>query len=291
MQNLTDDNTPNVIKSIARFHVNYTIARFIKNPTLMQEYITPEAIKAVRSHIPIKYREFDSQTTDGDGNYFTILAAVNYSDKDYKSMISYRNNGITEVGRGLFQQSLEVYIRSILGAQADVCWSIIGKGAMSLQSREQFRSHVKSLIVLPDLKELVSDMRTAIQATHVILDTVIIPGVSLISSSLVILKEPIPGYNNILLTANSNMNFGLNSDVNRTKREVQEPKPNPIKVFDKPDKPNLTKVSKEPEKQSPQMLDDTFQKDEPVEVDKGVNPVILFISAIGFGVVISHSFS
>ena len=45
------------------------------------------------------------------------------------------------------------------------------------------------------------------------------------------------------------MSFSLNSDVNRTKREVNEPKPNPIKVSDKPDKPNSTKVSKEPEKQ------------------------------------------
>ena len=29
LQNLTDNNTPNVIKSIARFHVYYTIARFM----------------------------------------------------------------------------------------------------------------------------------------------------------------------------------------------------------------------------------------------------------------------
>ena len=57
IKNLTDDSTPNVIKSIARFHVYYTIARFMKNPKLMQEYITPEVIKAVCSHIPIKYRE------------------------------------------------------------------------------------------------------------------------------------------------------------------------------------------------------------------------------------------
>ena len=89
-------------------------------------------------------------------------------------------------------------------------------------------------------------MQSAIQATHVTLDTGIIPGVSLVSSSLVILKEPTPGYNNILLTANSNMNFGLNLDVNRTKREVQEPKPDPIEVANKP---NPTKFSKEPEKQ------------------------------------------
>ena len=127
LKNLTDDDTPNVIKSIARFHVYYTIVRFMKNPTLMQEYISPEVIKAVRSHIPIKYREFDSQTTDGDGNYFTILAAVNYSSQDYKSMIPYTSNGITEIGRALFQLSLEVYVRRILGAQADVCWSIVGK--------------------------------------------------------------------------------------------------------------------------------------------------------------------
>ena len=49
-KNLTDDNTPNVIKSIACFHVYYTIARFMKNPSLMCEYITPEVIKAVRAH-------------------------------------------------------------------------------------------------------------------------------------------------------------------------------------------------------------------------------------------------
>ena len=118
---------------------------------------------------------------------------------------------------GLFQLSLEVYIRSILGAQVDVRCSIVGKGAMSLQSQEQFRTHVNSLLVIPNVKELVSDMRTAIQATHVILDTAIIPGVSLIPSSLVILKKPIEGYNNILLTASSNMLFGLNSEVNKVK--------------------------------------------------------------------------
>ena len=75
------------------------------------------------------------------------------------------------------------------------------------------------------------------------------------------------------------MNFGLNSDVNRTKREVSEP--NPIKVSDK---------SKEPKKQPPKISDDMFQKVAPVEVNKGINPVILFVPAIGFGVVISHCF-
>ena len=107
----------------------------------MRRFVSPEVIKAVRMHIPVKYRECNSQNTDADGNYFTILAGVNYSDKDCRSMIPYKSDGITEIGRGLFQLSLEVYIRSILGAQAGVRWSIVGKGAMSLQSQEQFRSH------------------------------------------------------------------------------------------------------------------------------------------------------
>ena len=154
---------------------------------------------------------------------------------------------------------------------------------MSLQSQEQFRSHVKGLIVLPNVKELVCDMRTA---THVILDTAITPSTSLIPSSLIILKEPIEGYNNILLTANSNMSFGLNSDVNRTKREVKESKPNTIKVHNTPE-PKPTKVS---EKQPLKVLKSIFQKNNPVEVDNGINPVILFIPAIGFGRLISHVF-
>ena len=49
LQNLTDSNTPNVIQSIARFHVYYTIARFMKNPSLMREYITPEVINLLHS--------------------------------------------------------------------------------------------------------------------------------------------------------------------------------------------------------------------------------------------------
>ena len=72
LQNLTDEQTPNVIKSLAHFHIYYMVARFMKNPSLMREYITPEVIKEVRTHIPIKYSEFESQKPDGDGNYLTF---------------------------------------------------------------------------------------------------------------------------------------------------------------------------------------------------------------------------
>ena len=122
-------------------------------------------------------------------------------------------------------------------------------------------------------------MRTAIQATHVILDTVIILGVSLIPSSLVILKETIPGYNSILLTASTNMNFGLNSEVNRVKREVKEPEPpKPTKVPDIKPAPKPVKI---PEKQPLKI-----QRDD--EVSNAVNATILFIPAIFAGILISR---
>ena len=131
-------------------------------------------------------------------------------------MISYSSNGITEIGRRIFQKSVKVYVQSLLGAEADTRWSIVGKRAMSLQTQEQYRSHMNNLIVLPDVKELITDMGTAIQATHVILDMAIIPDITLVASKLVILKDPIPGYNNILLTTEYvNMTFGYNSSINK----------------------------------------------------------------------------
>ena len=148
---------------------------------------------------------------------------------------------------------------------------------MSLQSQEQFRSHVTHLIVTQSVKELVSDMRTAIQATHVILDTAITPGISLIPSSLVILKEPIPGYKNILLTANSNMNFGMNKEVNRIEREIPKPEP-------KRPEPKPTISVPKPKPIIPEI---TESHDKVNEVENKINPTVIFISSIISGILFS----
>ena len=51
----------------------------------------------------------------------------------------------------------------------------------------------------------------------------------LVPGSLIILKQKIPGYNNILTMANYSMSFGLNGDVNKT------PKPERKKEKDQED--------------------------------------------------------
>ena len=57
-------------------------------------------------------------------------------------------------------------------------------------------------------------MRAAIASTNVVLNMAISPGMILVPSNLIIQKEKIPGYNNILTLATDKMKFGKNTDVN-----------------------------------------------------------------------------
>ena len=109
----------------------------------------------------------------------------------------------------------------ILGSQASTRWPIVRQGAKSLQTQVVFRKIVCDTIVEDDQTITINNMR-AILDTHVILNTVITPGMILVPGSLIILKQKIPGYNNILTMANYSMSFGLNGDVNKTPEPKKE---------------------------------------------------------------------
>ena len=57
-------------------------------------------------------------------------------------------------------------------------------------------------------------MRKAIQDTNVVLNMAITPGIILIPSNMIILKEKVEGYNNVLTLATNAMKFGVNTNVN-----------------------------------------------------------------------------
>jgi hypothetical protein len=115
-------------------------------------------------------------------------------ENDYKTLIPKTSRGLTKVGQKLFQQSIEAFVYSVLGAQAKTRWSIIGQGAKSLQTQEVFRKVTRDTIVQDDVTVTISNMRTAIANTHVILNFAIMPGLILIPSDLRILTKPIPGF-------------------------------------------------------------------------------------------------
>ena len=212
------NNDSKLITTFVRYHFYYQIRKFMQNPELIDQY----EIKEVREHIPVVYKNKDSVGTDGDGNRYIYRIAIERSGTDYRSFIAFESEGLTEIGQKLFQESLESFNYSVLGAEARTRWSIVGKGAKSSQTQDVFRKIVKDTIIQNDTTVLISNMRASIQATNVVLNLAIVPNVILMPSNLVILDKKIEGYNNILTTATEEMSFGVNKDVNYSK-----PKPKP----------------------------------------------------------------
>ena len=139
---------------------------------------------------------------------------MNILTADYRSFIAYQSEGLTPIGQKLFQESLESFNYSILGAEARTRWSIVGKGAKSSQTQDVFRKIVEDTIIQNNSTVLISNMRKSIQATNVVLNLAVVPNVILMPSNFVILSKKIRGYNNVLTTATEDMTFGVNKNVN-----------------------------------------------------------------------------
>ena len=142
-------------------------------------------------------------------------------ENDWMSFVKENSNELTKTGQKLLQMAIESYVYSVLGSQAQTRWPIVGSGAKSLQTQDIFHVLVKDTLVQDDPVKNISNMRTAIENTNVLLNLVICPGIILIPSSMIILKEKVKGYNNYLTLATKEMKFGVNEDVNRV--VVREP--------------------------------------------------------------------
>ena len=105
----------------------------------------------------------------------------------------------------------------MLGAQARTHWPIVGQGAKSLQTQDIFHRLVKDTIAQKNPVKAISDMRTAIKNTSVVLNMAITPGIILIPSNMIILKEKVSGYNNVLTLATKDMKFSVNENFNYVK--------------------------------------------------------------------------
>ncbi len=136
--------------------------------------------------------------------------------------VATKTDGLTKLGQKLLQQSVESYVYAVLGAQASLRFPIVGEGAKSLQTQDKFRTIVKETIAQSDVSVTISNMRTAIANTNVVLNMAISPGMILVPSDLIIQKEKIPGYNNVLTLVTDKMKFGKNTGVNYKAPSTQE---------------------------------------------------------------------
>ncbi len=236
-------DTPGIITSMVRYHLYYQISKFLKDPSKLERYIShvPNTIKKHKPTSDVWTDAFDqgseeintwlseqkdkskirnyrySKNSKGyvTGITYEKITGQSPNDvNDYKKFIATTTDGLTKIGQKLLQQSIESYVYAVLGAQAKTRWPIVGEGAKSLQTIEVFRTIVKETIAQSDTTTNISNMRTAITNTNVVLNMAISPGMILVLSNLIIQKEKIPGYNNIIILATDKMKFGKNTGVN-----------------------------------------------------------------------------
>ncbi len=235
-----NNHTPGIITSMARYHLYYHMSRFLRNPGDLERYMK-YIIPSVRKHTPYieiwedafyktnmtlsewyewaksrdpKVRNYSYDKRKGGIRYQKLSGTRNGQPNDYRRFIAHKTSGLTKIGQKLLQQSIQSYVYAVLGAQAKTRWPIVGEGAKSLQTQDVFYTIVKETIVQSDITIMISNMRTAISSTNVVLNMAISPGMLLVPSNLIIQKKKIPGYNNILTLATDKMKFSENTGIN-----------------------------------------------------------------------------
>jgi hypothetical protein len=189
-----NDHTPKQITSIARYHLYYTMKKFITNTELMKAY----DLSGMKGHLPVSVQSFNG-ASHGGGTYVKA-GRVNHSNSDHLHFIPYDSNGITTIGTRLLMESVESYVSDQLGK--------------SLQTQQAFRIIVGDTVLQTNENTTIQNMRIAIRDTNVVLNMAINPDIILVPSRLIILEKPIPGYDNILSSPTKTTTFGINPKLN-----------------------------------------------------------------------------
>ena len=110
-------------------------------------------------------------------DYEEVSKTVNDSDTDWMRFIKDDSDGLTKTGQMLLQSAVESYVYSVLGAQAQTRWPIVGQCAKSLQTQQIFHRLVKDTMLQDNPSKSISYMRKAIQDTNVVLNMAITSGI------------------------------------------------------------------------------------------------------------------
>ena len=266
LQHLTPSDTiPKQITSLVRFHLYFTTRRIMRQCQI-GDYSTVYKFNAefLQDHIPKwtwqeilhEKRKFGHQEaigTDPHKRYQHGPGQLHNTQNDYKKFIPKISDGLTKGGSELLNQSIEAYLYAILGAQARMRQSIVSRRASALETQKVFRQIFEDSVVNYDTSTWINNMNEAISTTNVILNVAISPMLWLIPSSLIILKNPLEGYNNKLKVSDENMVFGINKklnfygrdktklDTNETKKDTNVTKKDETKL----DKKDLLKIKKD----------------------------------------------
>jgi hypothetical protein len=141
LTNNLPDSHSNIVTSIVHFHLHFHLSRFMRNPKLLDQYITKDDMTTIRkftlvhetwekrtdsSHAilgtwyydkPVderrrirrqKYHQTKYGGTFIEYEYLTGRSPYDVKN-DYKTLIPRKSRGLTRVGQKLFQQSIQAF--------------------------------------------------------------------------------------------------------------------------------------------------------------------------------------
>lgn len=119
------------------------------------------------------------------------------SKNQFEHFMISKSVGLSHAGMARLNQSIEVYVYCVLGAQVNVRSSILGSSGSAKEAQDNFLNFMQDSIRQPDIRESVQRFQLMIDNTKVRLNLVISPGTWLMPSDLEINTENMVGYNNI----------------------------------------------------------------------------------------------
>ena len=166
---------------------------------------------------------YTSMVSNSQTGFYT---SSHRSRRQYDWFVPQKGQGLTKIGLSRLNQSIESYVYCILGSQVNTRSSIIGNSGSAIETQSVFLKLFESSVIERDISKNIQRYQFAIQEARVKLDLAISPGCWLLPSSLVINTDSKLGYNNQLQRATTEMNFGINPDINNETKYIGIPKNN-----------------------------------------------------------------
>ena len=154
------------------------------------------------------------------GNLISFIRNDDFADFKYAWFIPTSGYGLTKAGLGRLNRSAEAFVYCILGAQVNTRNSIYGNGGGAVETQQEFLALFESSVIENDISKSIQNYQQSVQETKLRLDLAIAPGVWLMPSNMIINTESVVGYNNKLMKATEDMNFGVNNSLNTETKPV-----------------------------------------------------------------------
>ena len=174
-------------------------------------------MKGMSKHLMTIQKKTMKFSDDGgkaeDGNLIPYIENT-LAKKQYEYFIPSDSHGLTSAGSSRINQSIEVFVFCILGAQVNARSGITGNSGSAVEVRREFLALLEDSLRKPNIGASIQRFQLAVEEAKVKLGLAISPGTWLLPSRMVINTESKIGYNNELRRASPHMRLGVNDNVN-----------------------------------------------------------------------------